>query len=189
MLASSAAYWYFGHLNRTEVSSPVCKSFCRALTFSFGSIVFGGLILCIFFILQIIFEFLHRISKEQTVSADPATNAIAKCCISYTRCCLACFERFIRFISRNAFIFMAITGEGFCSSAHESFYLVLRSGIEYAISHGAGNVIMLFSKLLITAFCTLMGYLMITNIEFFSEQIFNPFMPTLVPFNLFRYSS
>ena len=75
---------------------------------------------------------------------------------------------------------MAITGEGFCTAAHEAFYLIVRSSAEFAISHGVGHLIMFFGKLLITASCTFIGYIMITQIEYFSEQIFTPVMPTLV---------
>ena len=127
VIASTTAYWYFSHLGGNTYSSPVCKSFCRAMFYHLGSIAFGALILCILVILQLVFELLHNFSKKQAMSADPASNAVAKCCISYVRCCLACFERFIRFISHNAFIMMAITGEGFCTAAHEAFYLILRS--------------------------------------------------------------
>jgi hypothetical protein len=59
---------------------------------------------------------------------------------------------------------MAITGSGFCSSAHEAFYLILRSTAAYAISHGVGHLLMFFGKLLITSLCTFTGYLMITKI-------------------------
>ena len=168
VIASTSAYWYFSLFSQKEVSSPVCKSFCRGLFFHLGSIAFGALILCILFILQIIFEVLHHFSKDKTVSTDPITNACMDCCIKYTRCCLACFERFIRFISHNAFIMMAITGEGFCSSAHQAFYLVMRSSMEYAISHGVGHVIMFFGKLFISAVCTFSGYLLITEVDYFS---------------------
>lgn len=129
VIASTTAYWYFSLFSQSSVSSPVCKSFVRGLVYHLGSIAFGALILCILVILQIIFEVLHHFSKEKTVSTDPITNACMDCCIKYTRCCLACFERFIRFISHNAFIMMAITGDGFCTSAHQAFYLVMRSSI------------------------------------------------------------
>ena len=50
-----------------------------------------------------------------------------KCCLACVRCCLACFERAIRFINENAYIFIALTGQGFCASAHSAFYVVLRN--------------------------------------------------------------
>lgn len=189
VIASTTAYWYFSHGSRNSVSSPVCKSFCRGLFYHLGSLAFGALILCILFILQLLFEIFHHFAKESTVSNDPISNACMDCCMKYARCCLACFERFIRFISKNAFIMMAITGEGFCTSAHQAFYLIVRSSAEYAISHGVGHLIMFFGKLLITVLCTFCGYLMITQIDFFASQIFSPVMPTIVSFSLyFRFS-
>ncbi len=110
VIASTTCYWYFSHLNGRDTQSPVCKSFCRALIYHLGSIAFGALVLCILFLLQLIFELLHHYGKNHTLSSDPVSNSCANCCVNYTRCCLACFERFIRFISRNSFIMMAITG-------------------------------------------------------------------------------
>jgi hypothetical protein len=75
---------------------------------------------------------------------------------------------------------MAISGSGFCSSAHEAFYLILRSSAAYAISHGIGHILMYFGKLLITSLCTFAGYMMITQISYFSTDIFSPVMPTIV---------
>lgn len=75
---------------------------------------------------------------------------------------------------------MAITGSSFCESAHEAFYLMLRSARAYAITHGIGHLIMFFGKLFVTAASTLIGYVMITQIEYFADKIFSPFMPTLV---------
>lgn len=45
---------------------------------------------------------------------------------------------------------------------------------------------MFFGKLLITIACTMSGYLMITQISYFSENIYSPFMPTLVIFLLLQ---
>jgi hypothetical protein len=52
VIASTTAYWYFSHLE--NATFPLIKSFCRALTFQLGSLVFGALILCVVWILQII---------------------------------------------------------------------------------------------------------------------------------------
>jgi hypothetical protein len=55
VIASTTVYWYFSHLKGKDTSSPVCKSFLRGMTYQLGSIAFGALILCILFLLQIIF--------------------------------------------------------------------------------------------------------------------------------------
>ncbi len=108
IIASTAAYWYFSHLG--NATFPLAKSFCRALTLQLGSIVFGSLILCIVWTLQIILELLHHFTKNQTISGNPVNNVCADYFVRCSRCCLACFERFVRFITKNAFLMMAISG-------------------------------------------------------------------------------
>lgn len=125
MIASTAAYWYFSHLDKSNF--PLVRSFCRSVTYQLGSLVFGALILCIVWMLQIMLEVLHHFAKNGTLSDNPANNVCSDYCIKCARCCLACFERFVRFITKNAFLMMAITGEGFCSSAHQAFYLAMRT--------------------------------------------------------------
>jgi hypothetical protein len=62
---------------------------------------------------------------------------------------------------------MAISGEGFCTSAHQAFYLALRTSGEYSITHGVGHVMMLFGKLLVSVCVTFFAYLLATGlIEF-----------------------
>lgn len=108
VIASTAAYWYFSHLG--NATFPLAKSFCRALTYQLGSIVFGSLILCIVWTLQIVLEVLHHMTKNQTVSGSPAKNVCADYFVRCATCCLACFERFVRFVTKNAFLMMAISG-------------------------------------------------------------------------------
>lgn len=162
VIASTAAYWYFAHLGRS--SFPLLRSFCRALTLQLGSLVFGALILCIVWVLQIMLEFLHYAAKKNTINGDPATNICSDYCIRCARCCLACFERFVRFVTKNAFLMMAISGEGFCSSAHQAFYLAMRSSGEYAITHGVGHTVMFFGKLLVSVAVSLVAYLLATEL-------------------------
>jgi hypothetical protein len=80
VVASTTAYWYFSKLNDTKLSSPVCKSFARGLTYHLGSIVFGSLILCIFIVLQLFFEIFHKMSKNSSLSKGASQNCCAKCC-------------------------------------------------------------------------------------------------------------
>lgn len=59
------------------------------------------------------------------------------CCTSY---CLACTERFIKFISKNAYIQMAITGKNFCSSAWNAFLLILKNALRFGTANAIGFI-------------------------------------------------
>ena len=156
IIASTAAYWYFSSNNRS--SFPLLKSICRALTLQLGSLIFAGLLLCLTWILQIIFELLEKSVKSHTVSNNAATNTCIDFLLKCARCCLACFERFVRFLTHNAILMMAISGQGFCTSAHHAFYLAMRSAGQYAISHGVGHTLMFFGKLLVSVLVTTLAY-------------------------------
>jgi len=73
------------------------------------------------------------------------------CCL---RCCINCFERFIRFINKHAFIEVALEGKDFCSSAQAAFSLILKNPIKTALITGLGNVIVNIGELFI---CILAG--------------------------------
>ena len=59
---------------------------------------------------------------------------------------------------------MAISGEGFCTSAHQAFYLALRSSAEYAITHGVGHTLMFFGKLLVSVVVTILTYILVNEL-------------------------
>jgi len=62
---------------------------------------------------------------------------------------IACFERFIRFLNKHAFIEIALTGKSFCPAAKDGFYMILNNPVRYALVTGMGSFIMFLGKLFI----------------------------------------
>ena len=75
---------------------------------------------------------------------------------------------------------MAISGDGFCTAAHQAFYLAMRTAGEYAITHGVGHTMMFFAKLLVSAVVTFFCYMLLINLEEYQETIYSPFTPTMM---------
>lgn len=90
-----------------------------------------------------------------------AVNFMIKC----ASCLVACFERIVRFITENAYIMIAITGKNFCTSAAESFYLMMRSAAQFFISHGTTKLFINVGTTLIVTICCVIGYFFITKIS------------------------
>ena len=59
------------------------------------------------------------------------------CLTSYL---LDCLERFIKFISKNAYIQIAITGKNFCAAAWNAFTLILKNMLKFAVANGIGFI-------------------------------------------------
>jgi len=72
--------------------------------------------------------------------------------------CLACFERIIKFINKNAYINCAVASNNFCVACRESFFLILRNGFLYAIAAGIGEIFIWFGRLFIMSVTVLIGW-------------------------------
>lgn len=53
---------------------------------------------------------------------------------------LDCLERFIKFISKNAYIQIAITGKNFCASAWNAFMLILKNFARFGVAASIGAI-------------------------------------------------
>ncbi|KAI0213013.1 Choline transporter-like protein 4 [Lamellibrachia satsuma] len=92
----------------------------RALRYHIGSIAFGSLIIAIIQIFRVILQYVEKRVK----SFD---NAVAKFILKCLKCCFWCLEKFVRFLSKNAYIMIAVYGKNFCVSAKNAFNLVMRN--------------------------------------------------------------
>jgi choline transporter-like protein 2/4/5 len=92
---------------------------------------------------------------------------------------VACFERAIRFITDSAYIMMAITGKGFCASASQGFYLILRRTSQQFVAHSTMYIFKWFGKLLISLVSMFIGLVMITNIKSIWDEIYSPLFPVI----------
>jgi len=81
---------------------------------------------------------------------------------------------------------MAISGEGFCTSAHQAFYLAMRSSSEYAITHGVGHTLMFFSKLLVSVIVTIFAYALVIGLDEFNDEVYSPLTPAIVRLMILR---
>ena len=161
--------WYFTSNQDTRGSFSMGKGFTWALWYNIGSLSLGSMILAFIWIIRITFEYID--SQLQQAKEDSAVVRFVSACM---RCCLDCFHRFVKFINENAYIQIALTGESFCTSAMAAFVLALKNAATFFITNGIGSLIFFLGKMTISIINTGLGYILITNIESFKEDIDNP---------------
>jgi len=66
-----------------------------------GSVAFGALIVAIVDAIRLTFDYMRLKMKEVT---GAGTSSTVGCCLKCCGCLIDCFERFIRFINRHAYI-------------------------------------------------------------------------------------
>lgn len=102
-----ASTWYFLYETDYFPNSPVCQSYKRAMSTSFGSAAFAGFILAVIQFLQFILD----ATKNNTSDGSNGTLDLI-CCI--LRCCAQCIlcilERLVSTLNRYALIYCAAFG-------------------------------------------------------------------------------
>lgn len=176
----SAVTWYYSDKTVEDDDgipgdSDVSYGFYWLFRYHFGSLAFGSFILALVWVIRIIFEYIG----EKMVDSV-AGNGCTKCLFACIHCCLDCFDRFVRYINRNAYIYMALSSESFCSSALNSFILILKNAAKFAFVEGIADVFMFLAKFFISISTTVASWglmSVMTDIE-------SPFMPLFVIFLL-----
>merc|ERR1719464_242023 len=118
-----------------------------------GSLAFGSFLLAVIWIIRIIFEYVG-----EKVVDSVGGNGCTRCLLGYIRCCLDCFDRFIRYLNRNAYIYMALSGESFCSSAINAFLLILKNAAKFGFVEGIASCFMFIAKFFISIMTTLISF-------------------------------
>ena len=142
----STCTWYFSRKDIPDDDgipgdSDVLKGMKWTIKYHLGSIALGSFVLALVWTIRAIFEYIGE------KVADSAPNNVAvKCLVGCVHCYLDCFDRFIRFLNQNAFIYLAISNENFCSSALNSFILVLKHSAKFAFVNMIGGAFMMIAK-------------------------------------------
>jgi choline transporter-like protein 2/4/5 len=176
----AACTWYFSRKDIPDDDgipgdSEVCKGYTWSMRYHLGSISLGSFILMFVWMVRHIFEYIgHRL--QDATGENCCTKCLLCCCL----CCLSCFDRFIRYLTENAFIYQAISCEGFCSSAIHSFLLMLKNSVKFSMVDGLASVFIFIAKCLISVTVTWISYLLLGVMV--EDDIHSTFVPLLIIF-------
>jgi choline transporter-like protein 2/4/5 len=183
VLASSTCLWYFSQGTGQGAKGTIRKSIHRLLRYHFGSIAFGSLILAIIQFIRLVLAYMQQQAKK----LQGKEGRIVKFVLGCLQCYMACFERFVKFLNKNAYIQMALSGKNFCASAKDAFFLILRNPLRFGVVGGIGSIFVLFGKVFVASITSLIGFLVITKWDRFSDELYSPFIPTFIMF-VFAYA-
>lgn len=114
-------YYWSREKTATEMGRfPILYSFKNCFRYHFGSLVYGSLIIAIVqFIRAILLYVDHQTQGIQK------SNMAVKVAMKIVQCCMWCLEKCLKFLSKNAYIMVAMNGRGFCTSAKDAFKIIL----------------------------------------------------------------
>jgi len=180
--ASSACIWYFNYEKGTE-NHPIAKSFERGIRYHFGSLVFGATIVAI---IRFLMFFVEYIKRKMEKSAGKTQGKFIKCFFGCIQCCLGCCNKIMEFVNKHAFIQIALKGDSFCTAAWEGFGLIIRNLGRFTALAAVSTVFTFIGTIFITVGSCIIGYFLITNVEYFSKDLNSCVLP-VVAFGLIGF--
>ncbi|CEG35148.1 choline transporter-like protein [Plasmopara halstedii] len=148
---------YYWTRNKQEIRRrPVLRSIWRTLRYHFGSIAFGSLILTWVQILRIICAYM-----DENLNRLKQINKVWKVVRMCLQVLLWCFENCLKFLNKNTFILIAMTGQSFGPAMKDSFLLLQTHAARIATVSILTRFLMLIGKVFVTTFSMLSMFLLI----------------------------
>jgi len=145
---------------------PLLRSIHRTFRYHLGSIAFGSFLVAVVQFLRVVLEYI----KNQT-KGWAERNKCYQIMLKVVTILLWCFEKCIKFITRNAFIMIAMQGHGFCDSCCHAFKLLLTNLIQFVLVSCFSKVVITLGKLAIMASSIMTAYLWLSADSKFQEVV------------------
>ncbi|XP_070556799.1 choline transporter-like protein 1 isoform X2 [Ptychodera flava] len=149
-IAGAVAMWYFTRDKKNMPTFPILTSMYRVLRYHLGSVAFGSFLIALVQLARIILSYIQA-------KLQGAENKILQFLLKCLQCCLWCFEKFLKFINRNAYIEIAIHGYNFCKAAQRAFVVIVANALRVAAINSVGDFCLFLGKLAVVAATAVIG--------------------------------
>jgi hypothetical protein len=171
IIAAAAVIWYFDQ-GSDKKHDCVGTGIKWVFRYHLGTIAFGSMIIAICQTIRIIFEYYRR--KIQSAKQTKNVKAIL-CMTSYL---LFILEKFIKFITKNAYIQCAVSGENFCTSAWNAFTLMIKNAARFGWGNSIGAMMVFFSTCGVGSLTAFGAYIYVSQTTTF--KVSSPIPPALI---------
>ncbi|XP_025420805.1 choline transporter-like protein 1 [Sipha flava] len=153
IIAGSVATWFFSR-NKDNVSSPISTSVGYLFNYHLGSVALGSFIITIFQIINAILNYIDETLKD-------SENEVARAFYKAFKCLFQCLQQFLQYLTRNAYIEIAIYGDNFCRSGQQAFKMITSNVLRVAAINSVGDFVLFLGKVLVVTSTVLLGFKML----------------------------
>mmetsp|Transcript_371 Transcript_371/g.1271 ORF Transcript_371/g.1271 Transcript_371/m.1271 type:complete len:934 (+) Transcript_371:88-2889(+) len=157
-IAGACAAWFFAPKDEKRSVNAVTTGLWNCFRYHLGSLAFGAFIIALV-------QFIRYVMKYFEKQAQAQKNYLCAAILKVAQCLVACFERCIKFLNRNAYIQIALLGKNFCTSAKNALMLILRNFRRFAAVVTLGSVIQFVGWMFICAGTTVLGYFIVKGLH------------------------
>ena len=177
-IAGAVASWYWASVEESEKkskmpASPVLASLKRVIRFHLGSMIFGAFIIALVQFIRVLLAYLDK----QTQNLQKK-NKVIMVIMKVVQCCLWCFEKILKFVSKNAFIMVAIHGTSFCTSTKNAFGILFSNMARIGVATAINNLLILLAKLVITVGSSALTWFLVNNSDKAPSSVLVPVFAT-----------
>ncbi|EPQ32152.1 uncharacterized protein PFL1_00349 [Pseudozyma flocculosa PF-1] len=141
--------WYY---NASKPGKVAWGAFRRTMTYSFGSICLGSLIVAL---LDLLRAFFNMVQRQQAAEGDLVGTILA--CVA--SCCVACIQSLVEFFNRYAYINIALYGNKYIKAAKETWTLLVDRGIDALVNDSLVNIVFSCGAFVIGLLTSLFAYI------------------------------
>jgi len=160
-ICGTVATWYWAPTNaygkKIYQKNAIIKTFLRICWYNLGSLAFGSLILGIISLLKYI------LAKVQKVAEKEKENKFVRWLIRCLRCCLECIDKVVKFITKKAYVEIAIYGYSFCTATYKASKIILRNAFRIIVIDKIGDIIFTLGKILVVSASVFLSFLILKN--------------------------
>lgn len=149
VIAGAVTTWFFTR-NKDHLDAPISTSFYNLIRYHLGSIAFGSLLIALVQMARTVFAWLQERLKG-------SESDISKCLFRTCQCCLYCFEKILKYLTRNAFIEIAMYGHNFCRAGEQAFKMLSSNALRVIAINSVGDFVLWLGKALVVIATVLIG--------------------------------
>jgi solute carrier family 44 (choline transporter-like protein), member 2/4/5 len=167
MVSYSVTLWYFtpkdGNGYKDAPSCPLIRGFFVGICFHLGTLAFGAFLIATIRLIRMVLGYL---SKQAEAQGNAVVAQIAKVMM----CCISCFQRFMEFINKNAYMDVCIRSSSFLTAAKHAFEMITSELSTVAILNGACFIFQLAGGGVISGAGGVLTYVMVTTQDQFTSN-------------------
>ncbi|CAK9865675.1 unnamed protein product [Sphagnum jensenii] len=157
---------------------PVVSSAKLVLSYSLGSISLGSSIVPLVETFRVVLSAVQkRLKKAQRTPGGVAATVLN----SGTQGCSGCIEWTLKFINRNAYVVIAISGKNFFRAAGRATVLIANNSMRVGNVNNMGRLFLSVAKLCVSLACAVFAFLMLDSHSFKTGhyRVSSPLFPVL----------
>lgn len=172
-IAVLACDWYFNRFDNWDFS--LFTAYGWGFWYHLGSLALGSFFVALLWLVQLILSYFYE--KAKTTGQDSSFYKIALCFTT-------CFEKFLKYVNRNAYIEVALRDINFCAGVYKSVELFASNALRFTVLVGVLELFLFAGTMIIACGMTILGnyLLMVYNARNGGSEVFWTLGPSVAFF-------